>query len=499
MSNPLDSAFSRVWLIEGRARPDHDPDFLNYMKQMGIDWNLGSINPIYDPSADQYGRFEQVGEFRDEEERPTTSLVDHYRSDAKSKLLDLAKRGCAFDMQLHMGECQDPKYFNDFEKVAIWEGVYLESYSSDDMGALEPGERGKVDETGDISAIKMYEFMPLAFAARSPAAVTNELLDVIVCDSPSCGDCESESTGCKRIMAISSAAGGSPTTPADVVFSLDGGLTWLAHDVDTMGVAVDPTGIECVGSYVVVITNTTDDEMHIALISEFTAADDPAFTQIDTGFVDGCGPNDIHSLGNTAYLCGNFGYIYKTTDPAAGVTVIDAGIATIANLNAIHMLSEEFGVAVGNDGAVIRIVSDLAGAIATSPVGIGTDLQAVYVKSESEWFVGDDAGDLWYTLDGGATWTEITLPGTAPSAITDIEMSSKSVMYVSATVNGKGEIFISIDGGSSFIRAPRAAADAMPNNDRINGIAVCEYDVDFVVGVGLHSDGADGFIVVGND
>lgn len=499
MRNPLNSAFSRVWAIEGRARPDHTPDFLNFMKQMGIDWSLGSVNPIYDPSQDQYGKFEQVGEFRDEEERPTTSLVAHFPTDEKSKLIGYAQSGCALDIQLHIGECQDPKFYNDFDKVVIWEGVLLENYSTDDLGALEPGEQGKADETGDISARKMYEFMPLSFAAREPSVVTNELLDVIMCDSPSCGDCETESGGCNRIMAISSAAGGSPGTPADVVFSLDKGLNWLAHDVDTLGVAVNPTGIECVGSYVVVISNTAGDEMHIALISEFTATDDPAFTQITTGFVAAGGPNDIYSLGNIAYLCGERGYIYKTEDPAAGVTVIDASAATISDLNAIYMLTEEFGVTVGNDGEIVRIVGDIAGALATSPVGIGTNFNTVLVKSETEWFVGDNAGVLRYTLDGGATWTTITLPGTAPSTITDIEMSSDSVMYVSGTVGTKGEIYISIDGGRSFIRAPRATTGAMPNNDGINGLAVCQHDVDFVTGVGLHSDGSDGFIVIGND
>jgi hypothetical protein len=499
MRNPFNSAQSRVWTIRGRARPDHIPEFLNFMKQGGIDWSLGSVNPIHDPSPDQYLEFEQVGEFRDEKERPTTSLISHFPFDEKSRLLELIEDGCPFDMQLHIGRCEDPSRYNDFAKALIWEGVLIESYSTDDMGALEPGEQGKADETGDISARKMYEFMPLAFAAREPAVVTNELLDVIMCDNPACGDCEEESSGCNRIMAISSAAGGSPGTPADVVFSLDGGLTWLAHDVDTMGVAVDPTGIECVGSYVVVITADAGDEMHIASIDEFTATDDPAFTLITTGFVAAGGPIDIYSLGTIAYLCGEFGYIYKTDDPAAGVTVIDAGTATIASLNAIHMLSEEFGVTVGNDGAIVRLVSDLAGAIATSPVGIGTDFLAVFVKSETEWFVGDNAGGFYYTLNGGVNWTAITLPGTAPTAITDIEMSSDSIMYVSATVSGKGEIFISIDGGRSFIRAPRSASNAMPNNDRINGIAVCKFDVDFVAGVGLHSGGTDGFIVVGTD
>lgn len=500
MSNaPLTNALSRVWILDGRARPDHAPEFANFMKAGGVDESFGSVNRIEEPSKREYGKFEEVGEFRDASERPTSSLVGHYALSVKSRILQLAQQGCKIDVQLHLGQCEDASKFNDFQKVFIFEGVIIEDYSTDDLGALESGEQAKVDETGDFSAKKMYEFVPLTFAARSPTDVTNELLDVTLCDSPSCGDCDTESTGCKKVVAISSAAGGSPGTPADIVYTIDGGLNWFAHDIDTLGIAVDPAAVACVGDYAVVITSTNGDEMHIVLASELDGVTDPAFTQVLTGFVASGEPTDIYSLGSTAYLCGLGGFVYKTEDPASGVTPIDQGVATTNNLRAIYMLSEEFGVAVGDDGAIVTITNDLVGAVAISPVGVGITLQAVFVKSDREWFIGSDAGTFFYTLDAGATWTQITLPGTTPSAITDIQMSSDSIMYVSATVSGKGEIYISVNGGQSFVRSPRGSSNAMPNNDGINAIAVCEWDVDFVVGAGLAADGTDGFIVVGSD
>lgn len=496
----LTNSFTRPWLIDGRARPDHTPEYFASLKMGTITKNFGGVNQIYDPDEGQYNQFVEAGEYRDAEERPATSLMGHYAANLKSRMLELGMKGCAFDVQLHIGQCEDPRNFNDFQKIIIWEKVILESYDTEDMGALQPDEQNKIDETGTISARRMYEFVPLAFSARTPSVVTNELLDVIVCDSRQCGECGDQSDGCQKIMAISKAAGGSPSTPADVIFSLNGGKAWYAVDIDTLDVAQDPTGIACVGNYVVVVANGVGEEMHIALISEFDGVTDPEFSQVTTGFVAGGAPLDIHSLGNMAYICGEGGYIYKTDDPASGVEVIDAGSATITQLNAIHMLSEDFGVAVGNDGVIITINSDLASALATSPVAIGTDINTVHVKSETEWYIGDSAGVFQYTLDGGQTWTVITLPGqTSITAIEDIDMSSDSVMYVAATRSGKGEVYISVNGGQNFIRAPRNQANAMPNNDQINAIAVCEYDVDFVVGVGLAADGSDGFIVVGSD
>ena len=499
MSDPLNSSLTRTWLIEGRARPDHQPEFLDFLKLGAMEQNFGSVNPIFNPSKDKYGAFVQAGSFRDEIERPTTSMVGHYARALKSRMLSLAMAGCAFDLQLHIGQCQDPSIFNDFEKIVIFEGVFLESYSTDDVGALEPGEQGKVDETGEVSADRMYEFKPLNLAARNPTGsiLTNQLLDVIICDSSSCGDCADESDGCQKIMAITTSAGGSPTTPADVVFSLDGGQTWAAHDIDTLATGEAPSAIACVGSYVVVVSNASGSQ-HVALISEFDGVADPAFAEVTTGYVVGGEPNDIWSLGGFAYIVGDRGYIYKTTAPATEVVVIDAGAATISNLNRVHAISETFAVAVGDDGVIVRVESELASLLATSPIGIGTNFSSVWAKTETEWFVGSAAGVLYRTLDAGATWAIVPLSGTQTD-ITEIQMSSKSVMYVSATVGGKGEVYVSVDGGQSFERTPRGAAGAMPANDEITALAVCPFDVDFFVGVGLAADGVDGFIVIGSD
>lgn len=495
---PLNSAFTRVWLLEGRARPDHVPEYMRALKFGSVDQSLGSVNPIYDPSDEKYGEFVQVGTFRDERERPTTSLVGHFPRIMKSRILELALGGCELDLQMHIGNCEDPTIFEDFEKAFIFEGVFFEDYSTDDMGALEPGEQGKVDETGDVSGARLYEYKPLALAARTPAAVTNQLLDVIICDSVSCGDCENESDGCQRIMAITTSAGGSPTTPADVVFSLDGGLTFAAHDIDTLATAEAPSAIACVGSFVVVVSNASGSQ-HVALISEFDGVADPSFTEVTTGYVAGGEPNDIWSLGRFAFIVGDNGFIYTTETPDSSVTVIDAGVATSSVLRRVHAISEDFAVTVGDDGVVVIIENGLASLLATSPIGIGTDWTAIWVKNENEWFAGTSGGTLYRTLDKGATWTIIVLPGGALTDITEVQMSSDSIVYVSGTRSGKGEVYVSINGGQSFTRTPRGGAGGMPGNDEITALAACKQDVDFFIGVGLADDAVDGFIVVGKD
>jgi len=495
---PLVNSFTRVWVIDGGARVDRDPEFLYYMKLDTVEKNFGSVNPIYEPSKIQYNEFDETASYRDEEERPTSSLIGRYPQSVRSRILQLAQKKCQVDAQLHIGACTSPGVFNDFMKVLIFEDVAFETYSTDSLGSIEPGERNPVNETVEVSAKKMYEYVPIEFAARSPADVTNELVAAALCDIPACGDCGTISDGCQKILSVSKAAGGSAGTPADIVFSIDGGANFFAEDIDTLGVAVDPTDVGCVGDYAVVISSEDGDQMHIVDKDDLDGVIDPEFTQVTTGFVANAGPTCMDSIANTAYFGALNGYIYKTSDPASGVTVVDAGEATTSTLNDIDMFTDDFQVAVGNDGVVVTIENDIAGAIANQPVGIGTNLNVVLVISETEWLVGADDGNMYYTVNKGVAWTAKALVPVATS-VTDIKASTKSVIYVAATVSGKGEIFVSIDGGNSFIRAPRSSSNAMPVNDQINAIVPYPFDVDFVAGFGLADDATDGFIVIGSD
>ena len=103
-------------------------------------------------------------------------------------------------------------------------------------------------------ALDLYEVLPISVIERAGTVVVNEVVDVVMCDTASCGgDCEDESDGCQKIIAVTVAAGGSPTTTPDILYSLDGGATWFTHDIETLTGDEDASGVACVGSYVVVV------------------------------------------------------------------------------------------------------------------------------------------------------------------------------------------------------------------------------------------------------
>jgi hypothetical protein len=346
-----------------------------------------------------------------------------------------------------------------------------------------------------------YEVLKLNFASRAGSIVTNELIDVVVCDSVSCGDCEDASDGCQKIFALSIAAGGSPSTPADVVYSLDGGATWQAVDVDTMGAADSATGIACVGSFVVVLDETSN-SLHYADIDDFTTTPAVTWIEVTTGFVASAEPQDIWSVGSVAFIAANGGYIYKLTDPTVGVTVLEAGTVLTDDLQAIHAISEFKIVAVGNASSIIKSENGSTFAEVTPPTGVGVDFTSIWIKEDNddEWWIGANGGSrLYYTTNNGTNFTAKGFSGSTAGVVRDISFSTQSVGYMSHdTATPAGRIFRTYDGGYSWQLLPEGSA-TLPANDRITALATCEEDANLVIGVGLADDGSDGIILVGED
>jgi len=497
MTDYAKTGFSRVFLIDGGARPDHAPEYQGCMKAGGVSKSWGDLTSIECPSEIQYDSYVEVDTIKGAEERATMDLMGRYLADVASELLRIGNLGCGVDAQVHFGKCTDPTDFNTFTKAVVMEGAYISDWSTDDLGAMESGERNPVTETGSISSKDVYEILQLAFTQAAASIVTNEVVDVVICDQVACGECDEDSSGCQHIYAVTKQAGGSPGTPPDIVFTVDGS-NWYADDIDSLGAAEDPSAVACVGDYVVVVSNDSG-SAHYALKSEVDDVDyDETWTEIATGFVGA--PNDCHRAvgGRFLYVVGDSGYIYRTDDITGGVTVLDAGVATTQNLNRVYALSDEFVVAVGNNDTVVYTEDGVSWGTVTGPLA-GATLSAVLVQSETVWFVGSTAGNLYYTVDKAANWTAKGFPGSGAGSVYDVVSANMSVLYLAhATTAPAGRILRSYDGGYSWNILPEGTG-TITANDRINRLAACIYDENFVVGVGLADDGADGVIVVGQD
>jgi photosystem II stability/assembly factor-like uncharacterized protein len=415
----------------------------------------------------------------------------------RSDLIRLTKKGCDIDLQIHIGDCTNPRdYVDGWEKVIILENAVPTTYGTDEFGAMEPGDQGPVTETVPFEGEEFYEVTRLSFQAQGAAQVAREVVGIYVCDSIQCGACGVTSDGCQVVLATTVGGGGSPGLLSEVVYTKDGGSSWSDVDITGMPGNEQPTAIACVGSNVIVIT-ADGLSLWWADLSDLVTDESHSWAEVTSGFVSGGGPRAIYSNDPThTWIVGNGGYIYFTDDPTSAVEVQDAGSAAGAqDLLAVHALNEQVVVAVGNSNTVL--VTRTGGETWESVTGpaVGVNLTAVWVRSAREWIVGTAGGALYYTRDEGSSWSAKSFTGTGTGVIRDIKFATKSVGYMAHDVGGSGYLHRTINGGFSWQRLPEGTR-SMPTNDRINTIALCG-DPNIVYAGGLGADGSDGIILKG--
>lgn len=480
----------RVFLQEYGPHPSKCYDYQGCARIEGMEQTLGDITEVQCPDPSVYDEFLVVDEVRGAGGPVTTTMVARF-----GLVNPILKLTCPFDIAVHFGKCKDPSDFNHgFEKGVVFNHARLTSRSTSELTALESADRATILVTGAISARKFYEVGPIVFAEYARTLITGEVIAVVICDTPSCGDCEEVSDGCQRVYAVCAPSSiVSPGLPAEVVFTLDGGATFDEEDITTLGPAEAPSGAVCVGTYLVVVSNASH-SLHYAELPGITP-----WTEVTVGFVAAGAPNAIWSVdARHTWIVGDDGYIYFTADPTAGVEVQDAGVAVGANdLNDVHFIDTLRGIAVGDNNVVA--VTENGGATWTAlALGphVAANLLTCWMLTENIWFVGDDAGQLWYTTDKGGTWTQKAIPVATAAAIHDIVFFEAGFGWLSVEdATPAGHILRTRDGGCTWYELPEATG-TLPANDRINSIAPCDQNVIWAGGLGDVMP--DGVLVLGS-
>lgn len=128
-----------------------------------------------------------------------------------------------------------------------------------------------------------------------------------------------------------------------------------------------------------------------------------------------------------AWLCGLGGYIYKMTSPLSAVVVADAGGVSTQNLSAIDGFGQQI-ISVGASSAIV--ISNDFGVTwqsASAPTS-GLTLTDVSMVGKDTWYLSATNGNVYYTNDGGATYTTLVLP-VALTSVTDIEFIKNPAGY----------------------------------------------------------------------
>lgn len=486
-------------MIKFTAGPNRVPSYEGLAMADTPEWDLGAPTPIMIPHPGQYQKFLNAGKVLGDVGLPTLSVNWYYELDKRSVLDRFIKSRCSHDIHVHMGLCKNPDSFDQgWEKILVMEGALPTNYTlSAALGTLAPDGRSLLTEDIPFTADRMYHIYQMQYGEQAGTQVVQEIIAVDICDAVQCGSCGIPSDGYDKVFALTLSNAGSPGLSAEVIFTEDGGANWLDTLITTLAANEDPDDMECCGINLVVISEDSE-SLHYAPLAEILNESE-VWTEVTNGFVAGQGPRAMWA-GSSCHLwmVGAGGYIYFTNDPTAGVTELqNAGVATVQDFNAIHGFDTQNLVAVGAANAVV--ITQNGGATWEAILGPtpATVLNTVFMATKSTWFIGTEAGTLWWTEDGGVNWTRKDFPGSGAGAVRDIKFATNNVGFMAhdnATPNGR--ILRTINGGQSWVVEPLSTL-SIPLNDQINALAVSIEDPNVVYAGGLGDNAVDGIIIKG--
>lgn len=496
----------RIFIQFGGPLPNNAVRFAGlsgqYMVLEGVTRPLRTIEPIrvYNPRFAK--RYQNVGRSISAPDFPTATL--QVLENRGTLPFQLGSLDCPFNLYLPVGLCEDLSDFNLGWQWIVEIVSFAEATQVDEGARMAWEEDNQVQDAIALTLEAKYAIGALSFSPEAATNVDREVIDVVYGGGIQCGDCGPANDGTQWIYAVTTTSGaGSPGLPAEVTYSVNGGLTWFSTNIDGFGASEVPLAIDVVGNRLIVLG---EDAHYWATVNRQGIPG--TWTKVTSGYVAAGTPRDIYVLGpNEVFFCGDLGYIYRAADITSGVEVIDAGNATSDNLLRISGDGNNTLVAAGAGSAVVKSINrglQWATTLA-EPSAIPLDIYAVCVKSPEVYWVGTaNSGRIFFTVDGGETWTEKGFTGSGAGNVRDIVAATDEVMwFVHDNNNPTGFLWASWNGGADWTRNDAGGARILnwPVLDRINRLATPDstrqISANFLAAGGLDGNGTDGILLLG--
>lgn len=462
---------NRTW-IQMKARPDATLELLSLGSMGGIGEPSGSTEAIYRPSRTKRRAFDKVGESVQTPETFSSSFREGMPRDVASYIERAKKAGRKFALHVIHHQDADPDDPTKWESKSIFGGVKITELSSNEFTSFDGDDEVVLE--GTLEYDQRERLFKMAFGAEAATEITKPVVAAAVYPSDWRDDADE-----KEIYLLAKV----DTTVPHVIWSHDGGTTWTATSLTALGTD-EPTDIAIVGNYIIVTSATGESYL-------YATRDNPTvWTEVTGGFVTSKGPTAIYAV-NVAniFMVGLGGYIYKLNLPGQPVTVVDAGDATLQNLNDIHGFGSVI-VAVGASNAVVY--SQNAGRTWAALTGSApaTTLNAVQVVDKDTWWVGAD--DLYYTLDGGSSWVAMNLSIASLTSVNAITFSVDlgATGFIGYKTSTGGGVLRTTDYGATW---EATSISGVPTNTGIAAVAMGGANYAVIAGAAT----ADGVAAIG--
>jgi hypothetical protein len=409
-----------------------------------------------------------------------------------------------FNIYLPRGKCER---LDDFDGWTDFVEIYSYNLVTEgDFGTRTPTWDGDdmIDDSMSLTVMAAYMAGSISFGYVASDETNREIIDVTFGTSRGCSECGvNDPYGTNRWYSVARPSGaGSPGLLAEVIYQVAPGDI-RQKTIENFGASEEPLSIGIVGSYLIVLG---DGAYFYAAINKKTGVVG-SFTKVTTGFDSSHKPLRMFVTNpREIYFAAEDGWVYRSTSVPTGVSAILRGDVTSSHLRDIFAEGEVV-LAVGDSGAIVISLNrgTTWAAAPTSPSIWG--FRTCHAFDENSWWVGTGAGDgrLFFTDNGGETWTETVLP--ASDEVNHVLFPTDEVGYVLFRTDSAARIYATINGGQtwtdstdtvqrrlvnlpSFVKGNRLAAPFNPGTIEANNL--------LVAGALTGASDSDGVVVLGS-
>jgi len=393
------------------------------MRMDGLDKSFPEVTMAYCPHPTIPKKFIPAAEIESgEESRWSTSLVGRMPLNYASVLFELANRQQSFDMQLHFGECFDLSDFNQYTMAIILEGVRINNYTTDQLGALQADEVAMVNETVGVTAASVsYIYAPTLTQVGEEVTIDG---GVVGLTSTTGSYCKSSSIPLLFGLKLPTAGTGNDIY---IIYSEDNGANWYDVLLDCSAtLSASP-----LSTY-----NITSDEQSLYItLNESSGVGHLFIVKIEDVLNNTSGTPIYSTLDNTnaIYASKAFGKIVVTVGQSGTVNMINANTLVYYsiphnnndNLYAIDGFSQH-DFLVGGDNGLLMLYNSNNGFRTIAVSGVTEAITAVAMLDDDNWIVGTESGKIVATINAGKTWSVKEVFATC---INDIKFVNSIVDY----------------------------------------------------------------------
>lgn len=425
--------------------PNRQPMYLGCHQIDDIEEPFGDSELIQCPDPAKNGGFQTVGSIEGAADAISTSLTFDFTDEVDP--LETVQSGAT--IFVHKAPAGRRDVFNNFGRTIILSGARKTTATLSAMSARSPDDNGRSEQSIDLTAEKIWRY-------KTPTITRQTTANTGVGADVSFWSYDRPRTSTNSALRIGDR--GFAAAADNVLKTINGGASWavaFAQPFGLNGVINSVESFEVSDLTPRILAGNSYEDAAAAM--EVAYSDDLGTTTtvvtVGSAVSSGVGgPRALYAYDrNNCWVGSSKGHIYKSTDGGASWTLIDNAIMQPSKkILAFHFSNPTDGFVVGDDNFVARTIDGLAWSELTGP-GAGTDdFNCVHTIDRMRAWIGSNVGKLYYTEDGGATWTE-RATGLTGSILSIKFTSDGQIGYLASnTAAPLGKVYATIDGGYSW-------------------------------------------------